>query len=60
MSYIRGIKAYKIFNLLYLTKKKPIVKNYFWKKFLCLNYFSSLIFNKTDKGFDGRVQSFLP
>jgi hypothetical protein len=29
MSYIRGIKAYKIFNLLYLTKTKNFVKNYF-------------------------------
>ena len=31
MSYISGIKAYKIFNLLYLTKKNIVVKNYFYK-----------------------------
>jgi len=31
MSYISGIKAYKIFNLSYLTKKNIVVKNYFYK-----------------------------
>jgi hypothetical protein len=30
MSYICGIKAYKIFNLLYLTKKIVLVKKYFF------------------------------
>jgi len=32
----------------------------FFAKFLCLYYFSSLIFNKTDKGFDDRVKSLFP
>jgi hypothetical protein len=30
MSYICGKKAYKIFNLLCLTKKAIFVKNYFY------------------------------
>jgi hypothetical protein len=29
MSYICGIKAYRIFNLLYLTKNIVLVKKYF-------------------------------
>ena len=62
MSYISGIKAYKIFNLLYLTKKNIVVKNYFYKiifiKFLNLNYLSPFIVNVIDKGLNRRVRSF--
>jgi hypothetical protein len=62
MSYISGIKAYKIFNLSYLTKKNIVVKNYFYRiifiKFLNLNYLSPFIVNVIDKGLNRRVRSF--
>ena len=62
MSYISGFKAYKIFNLLYLTKKNIVVKNYFYKiifiKFLNLNYLSPFIVNVIDKALNRRVRSF--
>ena len=44
MSYIRGIKAYWVLNLLYLTKKKPIVKNYFLQNYFLQDFYALTIF----------------
>jgi hypothetical protein len=57
MTYIRGKRTCKVFNLLYLTKIQIIVKSYFFLEFLTLDYLSPFISNILDEGSDGRIGS---
>jgi hypothetical protein len=59
MTYIRGKRTCKVFNLLYLTKIQIIVKSYFLE-FLSLDYLSPFISNISDEGSDGRIGSLFP